>query len=291
MGRDCHTEFPEARKVFEEADEALGFALSRLCFEGPESELTLTHNAQPAILTHSIAIWRCVSACVTDVALAAGHSLGEFSAYVAADAMSFADGVRTVRRRGELMLQSGESRPGAMAAVLGLDDEAIGRVCAEASTDKQQCVPANYNSPGQTVISGDVSAVERAMELARAAGARRAIRLNVSGAFHSPLMEVAEPGLAEQLTSVTIRAPRFPVISNVSGRPVSDGTEARALLLEQLTSAVRWTEGVRAMISRGVTRFLELGPGNVLTGLLKRIERDMDGRAIGTAAEIRSLAG
>jgi [acyl-carrier-protein] S-malonyltransferase len=290
MGRDTCAEFPEAKLAFEEADDVLGFGLSRLCFEGPESDLTLTHNAQPAILAHSIATWRCVGSRLGDIALAAGHSLGEFSAWVAADAMTYADGLRTVRRRGELMLRSGESRAGTMAAVLGLEDDAIRRLCAEASSAEELCVPANYNSPGQTVISGDVAAVERAMLLAKAAGSRRVIRLSVSGAFHSPLMKVAEAGLREQLASVPFRAARFPVISNVRAAAVSDPEQARALLVEQLTSAVRWTDGIRAMISAGVRRFVELGPGAVLTGLLKRIERDVEGIAVGSAAEIRALA-
>jgi len=289
MGRDLHDEFAAARLAFDEADEALGFSLTRLCFEGPESELTLTHNAQPAILAHSVATWRCVEACLGEVGMAAGHSLGEFSAYVAAEAFSYADGLRTVRRRGELMRASGEARAGTMAAVLSLDDDAVRRVCREASTADELCVPANFNSPGQTVISGDVAAVERAMQLAKAAGSRRALRLSVSGAFHSPLMKVAEPGLREQLAAVPLRAPRFPVVSIVSAAAVREPEQARDLLLEQLTSAVRWTDVIHTMATAGVRRFVELGPGAVLTGLLKRIDREADGQAVGTAAEIRAL--
>jgi len=289
MGRDLADAFAGARAVFEEADDVLGFALSRLMWEGPEDELTLTSNAQPALMTHSIAVHRVVAEQLGDVAMAAGHSLGEFSAYVAAGAMSFADGLRTVRRRGELMAQSGSERPGTMAALLGLDDGEVERVCAEASTDTRVCVPANYNSPGQLVISGDVDAVERAMELAKAAGAKRALRLNVSGAFHSPLMAVSQPGLKAQLDDVTLQPPRFPVVSNVTAQPVADAAEARRLLLEQLTSPVRWTASMQVMVGAGVTQFYELGAGNVLTGLLKRVDRAASCRALGTATDVAAM--
>ncbi|HSJ09494.1 MAG TPA: ACP S-malonyltransferase [Longimicrobiales bacterium] len=289
MGRDLAAAFPEARRAFEEADDVLGTALSRLMWEGPEEELTLTSNAQPALMTHSIAAYRVVADRLGDVTMAAGHSLGEFSAYVAADAMSFADGLRTVRRRGELMAVSGSERPGTMAALLGLDDEGVERVCAEASSAASVCVPANYNSPGQLVISGDIDAVERAMELARAAGAKRALRLNVSGAFHSPLMQVSRPGLARQLDEVAMEAPRFPVVSNVTARPVSDPGEARSLLLDQLTSPVRWTASMQAMVGAGIAQFYEIGSGNVLTGLLKRVDRAAACRAIGAPVDVEAL--
>jgi [acyl-carrier-protein] S-malonyltransferase len=271
MGKDLYGSHPAARAAFDEADEALGFALSRLCFEGPESELTLTHNAQPAILTHSVAVYRCIADAIGPVAMSAGHSLGEFSAYVAAGAIDFADGVRTVRRRGELMLKSGEARPGTMAAILGLNDAAIDRTCEEASTHTEVCVAANYNAPGQTVISGDVPAVQRAMEAAKQAGAKRAISLNVSGAFHSPLMEVAEAGLADQLASIEFRAPSFPVVSNVTAAPVTAVTQARDLLRRQLTSPVLWTKCIATMRER-------------------RIDREAEGRAVGTAADIEGVA-
>lgn len=287
MGRELYAEFAPARAVFDEADEVLGFALSRLCFEGPEAELTRTHNAQPAILTHSIAVWRTLGERLGEIGMAAGHSLGEFSAWVAAGALSFADGVRTVRRRGELMLESGESRPGTMAAVLGLDEESIRLLCAEASGPDVECVPANYNAPGQIVVSGDVAAVERFMELARSNGARRVIALNVSGAFHSPLMAVAEAGLAAQLESVTFQPPRFAVVSNVTAQPVTDTGEAKTLLTRQLTSPVRWTDCVRTMRAAGAQRFVELGPGTVLTGLLRRIDKAAEGGSIDTAANVR----
>lgn len=290
MGRDLADASEAARRTFEEADDALDFALSRLCWEGPEDELTATKNAQPAIMVHSIAAFRALEGELGDVALAAGHSLGEFSAYVAAGALSFADGVRTVRRRGELMFEGGTARPGTMAAVLGLDDADVERVCREASGADGECVPANYNSPGQIVISGDVAAIERATVLAKDAGAKRALKLNVSGAFHSPLMKVAEAGLRAQLESVTMDAPAFPIVSNVTAKPVTEPAEAKQLLVAQLTSPVRWTQSVQAMAAHGVTRMIEVGPGSVLSGLVKRINRSIETRTAGTAAELEAWA-
>lgn len=291
MGRDLTERFPEVRTLYEEADDVLGFALSELCWNGPEDELTLTINAQPALLVHSAAVWKVLSARGVEPTVAAGHSLGEFSAYHAAGSMSFADAVRTVRRRGELMFESGKARPGTMAAVLGLDDAVIEGVCREASSSDSVVVPANFNTPGQVVVSGDVAAVERASGLLISAGARKVTGLNVSGAFHSPLMTVAEAGLQAQLDEVTFAAPRFPVVSNVTATPVDDAEEAKALLVQQLTSAVRWTESVRTMLQLGVTRFVEVGSGKVLTGMLKRIDRSADGLgvAVGTADAVEAL--
>ena len=267
----------------------LGTSLSRLCWEGPEAELTLTHNAQPAILVHSIATYRVIEDRLPEVRFAAGHSLGEFSAYVAAGALSLADAVRTVRRRGELMYRAGQERPGTMAAILGLDDAVAERVCAEASTDESVCVPANYNSPGQIVISGDTSAVQRAIELAKAAGARRVLPLNVSGAFHSPLMTTATPGLEAQLDTFALEAPRFPIVSNVTTEPVSDAATARETLIEQLTSPVRWTGCVQTIVREGMREFVELGPGNVLCGLLKRIDKATSCRSVGSPADTETF--
>lgn len=290
MGDDLAAASDAARRTFEEADDVLGFALSRLCREGPEDELTATRNAQPAILVHSIAAYRALGDELGPIALAAGHSLGEFSAWIATGSLAFADGVRTVRRRGELMFESGNTRPGTMAAVLGLDDADLERVCRDASGQDGTCVPANYNAPGQIVISGDVTAVERAMVLAKEAGAKRALKLNVSGAFHSPLMKVAEDGLRAQLADVTLNAPSFPVVSNVTAQPVSDPAEARRLLVEQLTSPVRWTETIRTMAGQGITQLVEVGPGAVLSGLVRRIERGLEMRTVGTAAELETWA-
>jgi [acyl-carrier-protein] S-malonyltransferase len=291
MGRDLADAYPAARDVFEQADDALGLPLTRILWEGPEGELTATHNAQPAILTHCMAALAVIREGLGDVGLAAGHSLGEFSAYVAAGALSFEDAVRAVRLRGELMYRSGQERPGTMAAILGLDDEVLEAVCREASAGGGACVPANFNSPGQVVISGDEPAVQRAMDLAREAGAKRALPLNVSGAFHSPLMAVAEAGLREHLESVTFGDPAFPVVSNVTAEPVADSGVARRLLVEQLTSPVRWTASMRTMLGSGVTRFVEVGPGTVLAGLMKRIERGADVRSVGTVEQVDSLLG
>ena len=290
MGKDLAAAFPGARQTFEEADDALGVPLSRIAWEGPEDELTATLNAQPALLVHSVAVLRVVEAKLGDAAFAAGHSLGEFSAHVAAGTLDFADAVRAVRKRGELMYRSGTDRPGAMAAVLGLEDDAIERVCEQVSAAGDGVVvPANFNSPGQVVISGDVAAVERAMEAMKAAGAKRALRLNVSGAFHSPLMEVAKADLREHLADVDFHAPRFPVVSNVTAQPVDDTETARRLLVEQLTSPVRWTASMRTLVERGVTRFIELGSGSVLAGLLKRIERGAESRSVGSADEAHAF--
>lgn len=292
MGKDLAEAFPVVRWTFEEADDALGTALSRLCWDGPAEELTLTVNAQPALLVHSIAVWRLLEERQGDAAIAAGHSLGEFSAYVAAGALGFADAVRSVRRRGELMLASGEERPGTMAAVLGLDDAVVESVCEAASAAGDGVVvPANYNAPGQLVISGDVEAVRRAEEPLREAGARRVVPLNVSGAFHSPLMTVAEDGLREQLESVRLADPRIPVVSNVSAEPVARADEARELLVRQLTSPVRWVAVERAMLAHDVAEFWELGPGSVLAGLMKRVDREVPVRALGAVKEIDDFLG
>lgn len=289
MGRDLAGRFPAARTTFDEADATLGLGLSRLMWEGPEAELTATLSAQPAILTHSVAVLRVVRQNLPDVRYAAGHSLGEFSAYVAAGALAFDDALRTVRRRGELMYESGVQRPGTMAALLGLDDPEVERVCREATGPDGVVVPANYNSPAQVVISGDVPAVQRALELAKAAGAKRALPLNVSGAFHSPLMEVAQAGLGAQLEEVVVQPPAFPVVSNVTAEPVDDPGDARRLLVRQLTSPVRWTASMRWLVEAGVDRFLELGPGSVLSGLLKRVSRDVAAQTIGTVAEVEAF--
>jgi [acyl-carrier-protein] S-malonyltransferase len=288
MGQDLADAFPIARQTFEEADAVIGASLSRIMWAGPEEELTRTHNAQPAILVHSIAVHRVLRDRLPEIAFGAGHSLGEFSAYVAAGALSFADAVRTVRRRGELMFSAGQERPGTMAAVLGMEDAALERVCLEASAKGGEVVPANYNAPGQLVISGDVPSVQLAMALAKENGAKKAVQLNVSGAFHSPLMMPAEAGLRVQLDEVAMNTPAFPVVSNVTAQPVSDVVDARRLLIEQLTSPVRWTACVRTMIELGVTELIELGPGSVLTGLMKRIDKTAKARAVGKAEEVNA---
>lgn len=286
MARDLADAHPIAKLLFEEADDVLGAPLSKIMWEGPEDELTRTHNAQPAILVHSVIAHRILADRIGDVSLAAGHSLGEFSAYVAAGTLTFADAVRTVRRRGELMFRAGQERPGTMAAVLGMDAGALEKVCLDASAQGGECVAANYNSPGQLVISGDVPTVHIAMELAKQNGAKRVVQLNVSGAFHSPLMSPAEAGLRAQLADVPFEKPKFPVVSNVTAKPVSDVVHARQLLIQQLTMPVRWTACIQTMVAAGVKDFIELGPGNVLSGLMKRIDRSTTARAVGTAAEV-----
>ena len=289
MGKALAEAHPVARDTLAEADDALGFSLSGLMADGPEEELTATKNAQPAILAHSVAVLRVVQERLGAVALAAGHSLGEFSAHVAALTLSFRDALEAVRLRGELMYQAGLERPGTMAAVLGLEDAALEDVCAR--VDAGICVPANFNSSGQVVISGDVAGVEQGMALASEAGARRALRLNVSGAFHSPLMEPAARGLRERLEALELRDPAFPVVSNVTARPVSSGADARDLLVEQLTSPVRWSASVATMVEAGVDRFLELGPGTVLCGLNRRNARGVPCSSLGEPADLDSFAG
>lgn len=291
MGKDLAAAFSAARDVFQAADEALGIPLSTLCFEGPEGELTATDVAQPALLAHGAAVWAVVRDSLGPrVRAAAGHSLGEFSAYCAAGALSLSDALRLVRRRGALMRESGLARPGAMAAVIGLDDAAVEELCRRASAEAGIVVPANYNTPGQLVVSGEEAAVDRAIVLAREAGARRAIRLNVSGAFHSPLMAMASTGLGEALAAVAWVDPAWPVYANVTAEAVTGAARARQLLLEQLTAPVRWTEEVLAM-ARDVpgALFLELGPGTVLGGLVRRIAPDAAVAPCGTVADVERL--
>ncbi len=271
MGRELARSYAEAARTFHEADRIVQFPLSELAWEGPSERLTLTHNAQPALLVHSVAAFRVVKDALGPVAMGAGHSLGEFSAYVAAGSLSFADALRLVRLRGELMHSAGEARQGTMAAILGLDDDLVSAICRDTSREEDLCVPANYNSPGQVVVSGDPPAVRRVMEAASEAGARKTVPLNVSGAFHSPLMAPARDGLREALESVEFRDPEFPVVSNVTADAVTTGTVARELLAQQLSSPVLWSRSVGTMVSGGASRFLELGSGRVLCGLNRRI--------------------
>ncbi|MDH5235054.1 MAG: ACP S-malonyltransferase [Gemmatimonadota bacterium] len=290
MAKDLVAAFPAAREVFERADAALGTQLGTLCFDGPADALTKTHNAQPALLAHGAAVWAVVKDRVgAKVQGAAGHSLGEFSAYHAAGALALEDAVQLVRRRGELMYETGVQVPGAMAAILGALQRPIEELCREAGS-VGVCVPANYNNTEQIVISGEVAAVEAAMELAKDAGAKRAMRLQVSGAFHSPLMQPAEAGLAQALSSATWSAPRVPVWSNVTAEPVTDPAVARDLLVRQLTSPVRWVDVVRNMAARFPgTTFVEMGPGAVLSGLVKRLAPDCKTMTCGTVPEVEAL--
>jgi [acyl-carrier-protein] S-malonyltransferase len=290
MGKDLAARHPAAAEVFAAADDALGFPLSRLGFEGPEDELTRTHNAQPALLAHGAALWATVRDAIgARVVAAAGHSLGEFTAYHAADAMALPEAVALVRTRGELMWKSGTERPGAMAAILGDTAISLAEICTLASTDGV-VVPANYNSPGQTVISGTVGAVERAMLLAKEHGAKRAMRLNVSGAFHSPLLADAAAGLSAAIDLAHLADPRFPVYANVNAQPVTDAALARRLLVEQLTAPVQWAREVRALADRFPDAlYVEMGPGTVLKGLVRKIAPSLTVVGCGTADEVDAL--
>lgn len=287
MGKDLAERFPAARALFEAVDDALGVALSRIMWEGPEEELTRTHNAQPAILAHSAAVLALIGEVLGRPAAAAGHSLGEYSAHVAAGSLPAAVAARLVRRRGELMFQAGRERPGAMAAVLGLDTALVEAACAEASSGSGVAVPANLNTPEQTVISGDPEAVARAGEGCRARGAKRVVPLKVSGAFHSPLMAPAVAGLRAALAEAGFGDPRCPVIANATAEPVTTAAEVLRTLAEQLTAPVRWVECMRraAALAPGAV-FVEVGPGNVLTGLLKRIVPEARAVTLGTADEV-----
>ena len=287
MGKDLAERFPAARALFEAVDDALGVALSRIMWEGPDEELTRTHNAQPAILAHSAAVLALIGEVLGRPAAAAGHSLGEYSAHVAAGSLPATVAARLVRRRGELMFQAGRERPGAMAAVLGLDTALVEAACAEASSGSGVAVPANLNTPEQTVISGDPEAVARAGEGCRARGAKRVVPLKVSGAFHSPLMAPAVAGLRAALAEAGFGDPRCPVIANATAEPVTTAAEALRTLAEQLTAPVRWVECMRraAALAPGAV-FVEVGPGNVLTGLLKRIVPEARAVTLGTAEEV-----
>ena len=291
MGKDLAERFPAAHDVFQRIDDTLAAPLSRLMWEGPEEELTLTHNAQPAILAHSAAVWAVVGDRLAPaLKAAAGHSLGEYSAYVAAGSLSAENGARLVRRRGELMYQAGTQRPGAMSAVLGLATSEVEAACRESSSAEAIAVPANLNAPDQTVISGDPVAVEKAGEACKTRGAKRVLPLKVSGAFHSPLMKPAVPGLQQALEQVTFAEPRVPIFANATAGPVTTGTDARRLLAEQLTAPVRWVECMQAAgAAVPGARFIEIGPGNVLSGLLKRIVPGASSTALGTAAEVEKF--
>ena len=293
MGKDLADAFPEARAVFEQADDVLGAPLSRLCFEGPAEELTLTHNAQPALLAHGAAVWAVARDRIgPSVRAAAGHSLGEFTAYHAAAALSLAGALRVVRRRGQLMYDSGVRQPGAMAAILGDLQKSMEAVCDAATREAGLVVPANYNAPGQIAISGEAAGVERAMALAKEAGAKRAMRLNVSGAFHSPLMQSAENGLTEILAATEMQPPRFPVYANVDAQPVTAAMTARERLVRQLTSPVRWTDEVQALAGAYPhALFVEMGPGTVLIGLVRKIAPSVKTASCGTVAEVEQLLG
>jgi [acyl-carrier-protein] S-malonyltransferase len=290
MGKDLAERFPAARDTFAAIDEALGVGLSRIMWEGPEDELTRTHNAQPAILAHSCAVLAVVGARLPEVRAATGHSLGEYSAHVVAGSLGATEAARLVRRRGELMYEAGVSRPGTMAAVLGLATALVDEACREAAQSGGVVVPANLNTPEQTVISGEPDTVARAGEGCKARGAKRVVPLKVSGAFHSPLMATAAEGLLAALNGAALVDPRIPVIANASAQPVRTAPEAARILVEQLTAPVRWVECMQtaAALAPGAT-FIELGPGNVLAGLLKRCVPTGTAVTLGTADEVEKF--
>jgi [acyl-carrier-protein] S-malonyltransferase len=272
MGRALAAQFPACAETFAEADDALGEPLSRLCFEGPEDRLVLTENAQPAILTVSVAVYRLAVARGLRPSFAAGHSLGEYSAHVAAGTLSFADALRTVRQRGRYMQEAVPVGEGAMAAVLGLEATAVAGICAEAAAEGGVVTPANLNAPGQVVIAGTAAAVSRAGALAKARGAKRVMPLAVSAPFHCPLMKPAEDRLAPVLRALDAHDPAFPVVANVDAEPKRDRQASIEALIRQVSSPVRFEDVVRRLVVEGARTFVELGPGTVLTGLIRKID-------------------
>jgi [acyl-carrier-protein] S-malonyltransferase len=273
MGRAFAEAFPVCRETFAEADEALGESLSRLCYEGPADRLMLTENTQPAILTVSVAVYRALESLGHRASFMAGHSLGEYSAHVAAGTLAFADAVRIVRRRGRFMQEAVPVGAGAMAAVLGLDAATVAQACQEAAQG-EVVASANLNGPGQIVIAGARAAVERAGIRAKELGAKRVLPLPVSAPFHCALMKPAEDRLAPELRALDVRDPRVPVIANVDAEPKRDGASAIEALVRQVSSAVRWEDVVRRLASEGVNAYVEVGPGGVLSGLVRKIQRE-----------------
>ena len=272
MGKELAEQYPAAQRTFEEADEALGKKISTLCFEGPEDQLRLTENTQPAILTVSVAAWRVLDERGIKASYVAGHSLGEYSAHVATGTIAFADAVRTVRSRGKYMQQAVPVGTGAMAAILAMKLDSVIAVCSDAAQG-QVCEPANINSPEQIVISGHAAAVERAVTLAQERGAKRAVLLPVSAPFHCSLMQPAQERLAADLQKLQFSQPRVPVISNVYAKPVEDAESSREALIRQVTGSVKWSESMQLLAARGAHTFVEVGPGKVLCGLMRQIDR------------------
>ena len=289
MGADLFESARVARETFEEADDSLGFPLSRLIFEGPAEELQNTANSQPAIMTVSVAAWRTWqemgSPQATIAKAVAGHSLGEYTSLVAADVIEFSDAVRLVRKRGELMNQAAVNRPGAMAAILGLNELAFAQICDETGVEL-----ANINTDDQIVISGDKIAVARAMDLASARGARKTIPLPVSGAFHSSLMSEAESGLADAINALKFNEPKMPVVGNCDSKPLTTSSEIRCELVNGLCQCVQWKDSVRQIVDSGVTQFIEFGFGGVLAGLIKRIDRGVKVTTVSDIVSMRRLA-
>jgi [acyl-carrier-protein] S-malonyltransferase len=294
MGRDLVEAYPAAREVFAAANTTLGIELDKLCFEGPMEKLSRSDITQPAILTVSVAAMRCMDAAADGrppLAACAGHSLGEYTALVGSGMVEFHDAVRLVRARGRFMQEACDAAPGTMYAIIGLDDEQVEQACEQARDETGAGVwPANYNSPGQVVISGEQTPADRAAELCDEMGARRALPLKVAGAFHTPLMQPAADKLEAELQKVRMHEPSCPVVANVTGEPVTDPAEMRELLLKQVTHPVRWTSVIQRCRRDGVDRFVEIGPGRVLAGLLRRIDREADCTGVGGAEDVAEWA-
>lgn len=288
MGKDLYETFESAHRLFDAANDIMGLDLKTICFEGPEEELKQTYITQPAIFVHSVAAFSVLKEKGILPQAVAGHSLGEYSALVAAGALSFEDGLKLVKQRGQLMFDAGKTRPGTMAALIGLNPEQVNDICDEVDGVVQA---ANFNSPGQIAISGEITAVQAAMEKAKDAGAKKAVELVVSGAFHSPLMAEAQKGLTEALEATNIKDTAIPVYSNVEAQPVQDSAKIRSLLIAQLTKPVLWQNIIEQMIQDGYEQFCEVGPGKVLKGLHKRIERKSPCVTIGTVTDIENWEG
>ena len=288
MGKDLYDGSKKIHDLFDAANDIMEFNLADICFNGPEEDLKQTRVTQPAIFVHSVAIFQLLHGKGIFPDAVAGHSLGEFSALVAAGALSFEDGLKLVKIRGELMQSAGEHKPGTMAAIIGLEADLVKDACDKATSSGIVC-PANFNSPGQVAISGDIPAVQHAMEIAKEMGAKRVVELVVSGAFHSPLMEFAQDGLADALKEAKINNAKIPVYSNVLATANQEPEKISDLLFKQLTNPVRWAEIIENMIADGVNLFMEVGPGKVLTGLNRRINREIKCTPVGDLATIQNL--
>jgi len=287
MGRDLYDNFDSAKALFEQADEVLGFPLSRLCFEGPEDELRLTINAQPALVVVSFACLKAtgeVSNSLPAPAFVAGHSLGEYTALAAASVIDFATTVYLARQRGRLMHEAGLRRPGGMVAIIGLDEASLAEVCNETDTRI-----ANFNCPGQLVISGAKENLTKAADLAKTKGASRTIPLPVSGAFHTPLMQPAVDGMSEIIATLNFQDPAVPITANTTAQPLTTAEQVKAELIEQLCNGIQWQRSIEYMVDEGVSAFIEIGPGKVLSGLIKRINKDVNTLNIGDAESVKSL--
>lgn len=292
MGKSLYESSLEAKEIFEKADDVLGFSISKLCFEGPEEELKLTQHTQPAILTVSIALYMVLKKFLPELkpSFVSGHSLGEYSALVCANAISFDDAVRIVHLRGKFMQESVPVGEGTMYAVLGLEDSEVEDACKQVDKSLGVVEPANFNSPGQVVISGNIQAINVCLEILKRKGAKRLVQLPVSAPFHSSLMTSASEKLKEVLDEIKVNMPIYPAVSNVTASTYSSAEEIKFLLVEQVKKPVRWTECVRYMVNNGVSKFVEIGPGKVLTNLTKRINKDSDAISVETVDDINSFA-